>query len=134
MADAKSNGQQPEFDFSNFSYKKGKRMRTIQNEVRRCEIIIDLPDPEEPSKHIQLAQDKIAALDKLDDLNAELDELVASIVISLPKNWLVTDLEPGMIGQLKGVELVEQMQSSKMPVLLNALSDHMNEVNEESKN
>lgn len=104
------NGQTPDkpvFDYSTYSRGDQKRLTTMQLRIQRLS--------EQVSNAGQMDDDEFEAkLSELNDLLADMENLVAQRIVSLPRNWLVPDApevinwqEPGALDWIRADRLME---------------------------
>ena len=102
---------EPQFDFSNTSYRNGRRMSRLQMEVELMQRRIN----EAP------AEQGMPLLDELDRLLDEMEDAIMQAVVAVPRDWLVTDA-PDLI-QWGTKDALQWLRSNKFQALMAALME-----------
>lgn len=135
-AQASDNGagpdEQPVFDWANISHRWARKFSRITSAAVNDALIAqsDIVDNATPAQKHKFLVAQAAALESMNDSSDEHDEMLAKILISVPRSWLVD----GAPENLQGTELLDNVRQDKVGRIMTAYYKQQQAAAEESKN
>lgn len=87
-----ANGEKPTFDFGDVSYKWARKMTSISSKLMLTGFTIGAAAKETASEEdrSRLLQAQVQAMENVDALIDERDDLIAQVLVDVPRAWLIS--------------------------------------------
>lgn len=125
---------EPKFNLSCVSRKWSKDWLLVNTSIQRNQMLLSssISDEATPAQRATLQSAQLEAFDRMPELIAQQERLLADVLVSVPREWLVPDAPQNL--DWSNPESLNWLQEIYYSDLLTALTNERSGVRENSKN